>query len=183
MGAAGENGAIRPFWYELREVGAPPGYELNPAVIRWQFAPDTGTVSYPWNEQAQYQVTVTDRKSPEPEPPGPDTPEPETPEPEPPEPTPPEPSKPEEPPKTPGDSGHETPEPTQPEIQPVLRIGKILAWYQPSSPDGAGWLYLGPDGRWRFRLPDVGDTRQTGVLCAAFLLASAGLWSMCRKKK
>lgn len=183
VGAAGKNGAIRPFWYELREVEAPPGYELNPEVIRWQFAPDTGAVSYPWNGQAYYRVTVTDRKSPEPEPPGPDTPEPEKPEPEPPEPTPPEPSKPEEPPKTPGDSGHETPKPPQPEIQPVLRIGKILAWYQPSSPGGAGWLYLGPDGRWRFRLPDVGDTRQTGALCVAFLLASAGLWSLRRKKK
>ena len=82
-----------PFWYELREVEAPPGYELNPEVFSWQFAPDTGVASYPWNGQTQYQITVIDRKAPEPEPPGPDTPEPEKPEPDTPEPKPPEPQK------------------------------------------------------------------------------------------
>ena len=82
VGEVLENGAICPFWYELREIEAPPGYERNPEVFCWQFAPDTGVVSYPWNGQAQYQITVTDRKTPEPEPPGPDTPEPEKPEPE-----------------------------------------------------------------------------------------------------
>ena len=131
--------------------------------------------SYPWNGQAQYQITVTDRKAPEPEPPGPDTPEPEKPEPDTPEPKPPEPQKPEEPPKTPGDFGHENPKTPQPEIQPVLRTGKILAWYQPSSPDSTGWLYLGPDGRWRLRLPKMGDVRHTQLLAGLFLLSAAGL--------
>ena len=175
VGEVLEDGTIRPFWYELREVEAPPGYELNPEVFCWQFAPDTGVASYPWNGQAQYQITVTDRKAPEPEPPGPDTPEPEKPEPDAPEPKPPEPQKPEEPPKTPGDFGHENPKTPQPEIQPVLRIGKILAWYQPSSPDGTGWLYLGPDGHWRLRLPKMGDVRHTRLLAGLFLLSAAGL--------
>lgn len=174
VGEVLDNGAIRPFWYELQEVEAPPGYELNPEVIRWQFAPDTGVISYPWNALAQYQVTVTDRKTPEPEPPGP---EPEKPEPDTPAPKPSEPEqpKPEETPKTPGGSSHENPGTSQPEIQPVLRIGKILAWYQPSSPDGAGWLYLGLDGRWRFRLPKMGDTRKTWLFVGLFLLSAAGL--------
>ena len=175
VGEVLEDGTIRPFWYELREVEAPPGYELNPEVFCWQFAPDTGVASYPWNGQAQYQITVIDRKAPEPEPPGPDTPEPEKPEPDTPEPKPPEPQKPEEPPKTPSDFGHENPKTPQPEIQPVLRIGKILAWYQPSSPDGTGWLYLGPDGRWRLRLPKMGDVRHTQLLSGLFLLSAAGL--------
>lgn len=172
VGEVLENGAICPFWYELREIEAPSGYERNPEVFCWQFAPDTGVVSYPWNGQAQYQITVTDRKTPEPEPPGPDTPEPEKPEPDTPKPKPPEPQKPEE---TPGDSGHENPKTPEPEIQPVLRIGKILAWYQPSSPDGTGWLYLGPDGYWRMRLPKMGDIRQTRLFAGLFILAAAGL--------
>ena len=172
VGEVLENGAICPFWYELREIEAPSGYERNPEVFCWQFAPDTGVVSYPWNGQAQYQITVTDRKTPEPEPPGPDTPEPEKPEPDTPKPKPPEPQKPEE---TPGDSGHENPKTPEPEIQPVLRIGKILAWYQPSSPDGTGWLYLGPDGHWRMRLPKMGDIRQTQLFAGLFILAAVGL--------
>lgn len=49
VGEVLEDGTIRPFWYELREVEAPPGYELNPEVFCWQFAPDTGVASYPWN--------------------------------------------------------------------------------------------------------------------------------------
>ncbi|MFR2173946.1 MAG: collagen binding domain-containing protein [Clostridium fessum] len=159
VGRCWRDGTIRPFWYELREVEAPPGYELNPEVFCWQFAPDTGVASYPWNGQAQYQITVTDRKAPEPEPPGPDTPEPEKPEPDAPEPKPPEPQKPEEPPKTPGDFEHENPKTPQPEIQPVLRIGKILAWYQPSSPDGLA--VSGSDGRWQLR-PAGSDVRHTG---------------------
>ena len=118
---------------------------------------------------------MIDRKAPEPEPPGPDTPEPEKPEPDTPEPKPPEPQKTEEPPKTPSDFGHENPKTPQPEIQPVFRIGKILAWYQPSSPDGTGWLYLGPDGRWRLRLPKMGDVRHTQLLSGLFLLSAAGL--------
>lgn len=131
--------------------------------------------SYPWNGQAQYQITVIDRKAPEPEP-GPDqtlpnrrnqsltrrNQSPGT-------------AKPEEPPKTPSDFGHENPKTPQPEIQPVFRIGKILAWYQPSSPDGTGWLYLGPDGRWRLRLPKMGDVRHTQLLSGLLLLSAAGL--------
>ena len=154
-----------PFWHELREVEAPPGYELNPEVFCWQFAPDTGVASYPWNGQAQYQITVIDRKASEPEPPGPDTPEPEKPEPDMPEPKPQEPQKPEEPPKTPSDFGHENPKTPQPEIQPVLRIGKILAWYQAIfAGRGRRGCIWGRTACWRIRLPAMGDERHTQLL-------------------
>lgn len=65
VGEVLENGSIHPYWYELRETEAPEGYALNPEVLRWQFEADTGVSSYPWNGQAWYQVTVTDRKEPE----------------------------------------------------------------------------------------------------------------------
>lgn len=184
VGEVLENGSIHPYWYELRETEAPEGYALNPEVLRWQFEADTGVSSYPWNGQARYQVTVTDRK--EPETPGPETPEPEapepgTPEPETPEPEVPEPETPEERPETPGGPEHENPR--TPELQPVLRIGRILAWYRPSSPDGAAWLYLGPDGRWRIRLPAMGDERKTLVWCALFMMSTAFLGALCGRKK
>lgn len=184
VGEVLENGSIHPYWYELRETEAPEGYALNPEVLRWQFEADTGVSSYPWNGQARYQVTVTDRK--EPETPGPETPEPEapepgTPEPETPEPEVPEPETPEERPETPGGPEHENPR--TPELQPVLRIGRILAWYRPSSPDGAAWLYLGPDGRWRIRLPAMGDERKTLVWCSLFVMSTAFLGALCGRKK
>ena len=127
---------------------------------------------------------VTDRK--EPETPGPETPEPEapepgTPEPETPEPEVPEPETPEERPETPGGPEHENPR--TPELQPVLRIGRILAWYRPSSPDGAAWLYLGPDGLWRIRLPAMGDERKTLVWCSLFVMSTAFLGALCGRKK
>ncbi len=167
VGEVMDHGAIHPYWYELREIKAPEGYVLNPEVFRWQFEPDTGVSSYPPNGQAQYQVTVVDRKKPDiPEPePKPETPEPDTPGSE-------EPKEPEKP-EAPYVPDHDTPE--TPERQPVLRIGKILAWYQPSSPDGAAWLYLGPGGRWKIRLPSMGDDRKTLVWCVLFLMSAAML--------
>lgn len=334
VGETGADGAIHPFWYELREVIQPPGYALNPEVIRWQFEPDLGVASYPWGGSAQKQITVTDHKtriviakldadamsapdgtrnagagiktdagaisgantmtdetsrqyeisgryeisgleipdveeipsewflvgarlavyeitekkedgtpvynpdapliswitqkktpwhavegltagkeyllieekSPEgyecfepvcfqisedgsrivraeqakiwngtglivvdrkiPKEDIPETPEPDKPKPE------------EE--KTPGGGSSEY---ENPKIQPVLRIGKILAWYQPLSPDGAGWLYLGPDGRWKIRLPRLGDERKTCFFGALFLLSAASLYAVNRKNK
>ena len=175
VGEVMDNGAIHPYWYELREIKEPEGYVLNPEVIRWQFEPDTGVSPYPWNGQAQYQVTVMDRKEPDIPEPEPETPEPETPEPDTPGPD--EPEK----PKIPYTPDHDIPK--TPEIQPVLRIGKILAWYQPASPNGAAWLYLGPDGRWRIRLPAMGDERRTLVWCVLFLLSAALLSTLCRTEK
>ena len=82
--------------------------------------------------------------------------------------------------KTPGGGGSES---EKPQTQPVLRIGKILAWYQPLSPNGAGWLYLGPDGRWKIRLPRLGDERKTCFFGALFLLSAASLYAVNRKNK
>ncbi len=174
VGTVREDGSVQPFWYELREIQAPDGYELNPEVFRWQFAPDTGAGPYPWNGSAHCELTVTDRKepeTPEPEEPEPETPEPETPEPEQPEPEQPKPEKPDRP-------EHDRPQPT-----PVQRIGRILAWYHPESPDDAGWFFLGPDGKLKIRLPQMGDGRRTGLLCGVFVLSAAGVILLCRKKR
>lgn len=174
VGTVRADGSVQPFWYELREIQAPDGYELNPEVFRWQFAPDTGAGPYPWNGSAHYTLTVMDRKEPE-------TPEPEEPEPETPEPEIPKPEKPEEPeqpePEKPDSPEHDRPKPT-----PVQRIGRILAWYQPESPDDAGWFFLGPDGKLKIRLPQMGDGRMTGVLYGVFALSAAGVILLCRKK-
>ena len=177
VGEVMQNGRIQPYWYELRETEPPAGYALNPEVKRWQFEPDMGAGSYAWREQAKHQVTVVDRKEPDtpkPEPEKPETPNPDKPRPE-------EPDKPEEKPGKPGGPEHENPR--TPELQPVLRIGRILAWYRPSSPDGAAWLYLGPDGRWRIRLPAMGDERKTLVWCALFVMSTAFLGALCGRKK
>lgn len=171
VGVAMENGAICPYWYELREIQAPDGYALNPEVICWQFEPDTGVSSYLSGQQAQYQVTVTDRKETPPDsetekpptpPDVPDTDKPDNPD------NPGSPDNPEDKPKTPGGSNSDTPKP-----EPVLRIGKILVWYQPSSPDGTAWLYLGPNGKWRVPIPPLGDNRKMLIWCVLFLLSSA----------
>ncbi len=316
VGEVLEDGTVRPFWYELREVVPPSGYVLNPEVIRWQFEPDLGAASYPWRGTAQKKITVTDRKTriviakvdadamktaeasedqdklanvwrmeettaevnsrqkqfldtwpediflagaelavygivkineagepvynedtplaywttekeapwhaleglkaggeyllkevkaPEgyeyfepvrfrisedggriawadradiwngtalavkdkkiPEQEIPDEPEPD---------------------KPPKEEGKKTPpdddRPKKPEIQPRFRIGRILAWYQPSSPDGTGWLYLGPDGRWKIRLPQVGDERKTVLPVVLILLSAAGLGIVGKRK-
>ena len=177
VGEVMQNGRIQPYWYELRETEPPAGYALNPEVKRWQFEPDMGAGAYAWGEQAKHQVTVVDRKEPDtpkPEPEKPETPNPDKPRPE-------EPDKPEEKPGKPGGPEHENPR--TPELQPVLRIGRILAWYRPSSPDGAGWLYLGPDGRWRIRLPAMGDERKTLVWCSLFVMSAAFLGALCGRKK
>ena len=177
VGEVMQNGRIQPYWYELRETEPPAGYALNPEVKRWQFEPDMGAGSYAWGEQAKHQVTVVDRKEPDtpkPEPEKPETPNPDKPRPE-------EPDKPEEKPGKLGGPEHENPR--TPELQLVLRIGRILAWYRPSSPDGAAWLYLGPDGRWRIRLPAMGDERKTLVWCALFVMSTAFLGALCGRKK
>lgn len=176
VGTVQADGSVQPFWYELREIQAPDGYELNPEVFRWQFAPDTGAGPYLWNGSAHYELTVTDRKEPEPEKPEPEEPEPETPEPETPEPEYPEPEQPK--PEKPDRPEHDHPSPT-----PMQRIGRILAWYQPASPDDAGWFFLGPAGRLKIRLPQMGDGRMTGVLCGVFALSAAGIIALCRKKR
>ena len=177
VGEVMQNGRIQPYWYELRETEPPAGYALNPEVKRWQFEPDMGAGAYAWGEQAKHQVTVVDRKEPDtpkPEPEKPETPNPDKPRPE-------EPDKPEEKPGKPGGPEHENPR--TPELQPVLRIGRILAWYRPFSPDGAAWLYLGPDGRWRIRLPAMGDERKTLVWCSLFVMSTAFLGALCGRKK
>ena len=177
VGEVMQNGRIQPYWYELRETEPPAGYALNPEVKRWQFEPDMGAGAYAWGEQAKHQVTVVDRKEPDtpkPEPEKPETPNPDKPRPE-------EPDKPEEKPGKPGGPEHESPR--TPELQPVLRIGRILAWYRPSSPDGAAWLYLGPDGLWRIRLPAMGDERKTLVWCSLFVMSTAFLGALCGRKK
>ncbi len=170
VGEVLEDGSVAPYWYELREIQAPSGYEKNPEVINWQFEPDPGVGSYLFRQQARYQVTVTDRKeSPPPKPEEEESPpKPEVPDED--KPDLPDDSKPDEPketPKTPGGSGAEPPKP-----EPVLRIGKILAWYQPSSPDGSAWLYLGPDGQWKIPIPLLGDTQKTLLWCALFITSS-----------
>ena len=115
-----------------------------------------------------------EQPTPEPEPEKPETPNPDKPRPE-------EPDKPEEKPGKPGGPEHESSR--TPELQPVLRIGRILAWYRPSSPDGAAWLYLGPDGLWRIRLPAMGDERKTLVWCSLFVMSTAFLGALCGRKK
>ena len=135
------------------------------------------TVSRHLFHHSHRKYTVVDRKEPDtpkPEPEKPETPNPDKPRPE-------EPDKPEEKPGKPGGPEHESPR--TPEFQPVLRIGRILAWYRPSSPDGAAWLYLGPDGLWRIRLPAMGDERKTLVWCALFVMTTAFLGALCGRKK
>lgn len=172
VGEVLENGAICPFWYELREIEAPSGYERNPEVFCWQFAPDTGVVSYPWNGQAQYQITVTDRKprsrnrparilpnrrnrsrirqnqsrrnrkNQKKHPVIPDT---------------------------------KIPKLQSRKFSRCSALEKFLPGISLLRRTARGWLYLGPDGYWRMRLPKMGDIRQTRLFAGLFILAAAGL--------
>ena len=181
VGEVMEDGSVRPYWYELREIQAPEGYALNPEVIRLQFEPDTGVGSYLPGQQAQYQVTVPDRKETTPPdsenektPPKPDVPDQDKPK----IPNEDKQGEPEEKPKTPGGSNPDTPKP-----EPVLRLGRILAWYQPSSPNGTAWLYLGPNGKWRVPIPVLGDNRKTLIWCVLFIVSSVLLAALYSKEE
>ncbi len=63
VGEPEEDGRIAPYFYRLKEVAPPDGYEVNTQIFTWSFEPDHMGQSYTAHEEAKKQILIADKRT------------------------------------------------------------------------------------------------------------------------